>query len=412
MGRKIQIVNSREGKPIVCVNDIYLHSKYFPSREAEKFISANEKIYKDKDIVLVYGLGFGYHVKELIKRVSENCRIYVFDADEEIIKITEQLGILDELKKDNRIEIITNYSQEFLRKLSYIMTLVDDSLISKASVKLLPDKYKDLKELLEGYNIAKISVERFKDQMKKNYEVNAKLKLPNIGDFFRDVDFAGETIIIAAAGPSLDYNISALKEVNKKCRIFSVGSALITLLRNEIKPDMVCIIDCQEVVYNQLRGYEDLDVPLCFLSTASRWAVAKYTGPKYMFYNEENEDGVVINTGKTVAVATLDIAIKGGAKQIIFVGQDLAYLNHKTHTDAYVEIYGSSNSVPEEGIYKKVLGVDGSMLNTTAGYLYFKRQIEREIEENPHITFINCSKGARIEGTIEVELTEAVNRFS
>ena len=37
------------------------------------------------------------------------------------------------------------------------------------------------------------------------------------------------------------------------------------------------------------------------LSTDCRWAVLNYNGPKYMFYNE-NSEGDIINTGKTVSV--------------------------------------------------------------------------------------------------------------
>ncbi len=38
--------------------------------------------------------------------------------------------------------------------------------------------------------------------------------------------------------------------------------------------------------------------------------------------------------------------------------------------------------------------------------MYFKRQIEKEIEQNPNVRFVNCSKGARIKGTVEMDLEE------
>jgi hypothetical protein len=406
MERKPEVVNSKENTPTLYINGIYLHSKYSPRKEAEKFISANEKLYKNKDIILVYGLGFGYHIRELLKRAKPGCQIYIFDADEEVVRISDQLGMLDEIKNDTRVKLITIYSKEFLNQISFIITKVEDILMYKASMKVLPDRFKELREVLEGYVIAKIGIDRFQYTMMGNNEANSKLLLPGMKEFFRSMSIAEETIIIAASGPSLDYSIEILKKMNGKFKIFSVGSALRTLMKNEIKPQMITIIDCQEIVYNQLIGYENLDVPLCFLNTASRWAVEKYKGPKYMFYNDANSDDVIINTGKTVAVAALDIAIKGGAKTIVFVGQDLAFLDNRTHTGTFTEMYGDSNYVPEDGIYKKIIGIDGGLLNTTEGYMYFKRQIEKEIEQNPRITFINCSKGARIKGTLEMELEE------
>ncbi len=401
MSRKIQIINTRESNPTLLVGNIFINSKYYPEKEGEKFIELNEKFYKNKDVVMVYGLGLGYHINELLKRCNDNCKIYIFDADKEIIKVADNLGVLENVRKDKRVKIFENYSQKFLQDFVNISQLVDDILIYKPSVKLLHGEYMCLKNALEDYSISKIALERFSEVMSENYEHNLKLKTRTLKEFFKRVNVTGETVIIVAAGPSLDYDINTLKKLNGKVKIFSVGRALKTLMENQINPDMITIIDSQEVVYNQLKGYENLDIPLCFLSTASRWTVSNYNGPKYMFYNEENKDDIIINTGKTVAVATLDIAIKGGAKEIIFVGQDLGFLNNKSHA-------GTINDVPEDGVYKKVLSVNGNMIKTNSGYMYFKRQIEKEIEQNPNVRFVNCSKGARIKGTIEIELEEVL----
>lgn len=402
MNRKIKTINTRESNTTLLVENIFLHSKYYPEKEGEKFVCLNEKFYKDKDVVMVYGLGLGYHIKELLKNCNYNCKIYIFDADKEILDIADNIGNLEDIRKDKRVKIFDNYSQKFLQDFVNVAQLVDDILIYKPSVKLLSDEYITLKNILEDYNVARIAIERFSSVMIENYEYNLTLKTPTIKEFFNRVNVKGETVIIVAAGPSLDYDIKTLKKLNRNVKIFSVGRALKTLMENEIKPDMITIIDCQELVYDQLRGYENSDIPLCFLNTASRWAVSEYNGPKYMFYNKQNDDNIIINTGKTVAVATLDIAIKSGANEIIFIGQDLGFLDNKSHA-------GSINCVSEDGDYKKVLSVNGNMINTNEGYMYFKRQIEKEIVQNPKVRFVNCSKGARIKGTIEMELLDFIN---
>lgn len=401
MNRKIEIINTRESNATLLVEKVFLHSKYYPTKEGKKFIELNDKFYKNKDVVMIYGLGLGYHIKEILKRCNDNCKIYVFDADKEVIRIADNLGCLEEIRKDKRVKIFDNYSQRFIQDFVGIAQQVDDILIYKPSVTVLSDEYMQLKNILEDYNVAKIAVERFSDVMSKNYEYNLSLKTPGIQEFFKRMNVKGETVIIVSAGPSLDYNINNLKKLKGKFKIFSVGRSLNILMSNGINPDMITIIDPQEVVCDQLKGYEDSDIPLCFLSTASRWAVSNYNGPKYMFYNEKNKDDIIINTGKTVAVATLDIAIKSGAKEIIFVGQDLGFVDNKSHA-------GTINYVQEDGVYKKVESVDGSMINTNDGYMYFKRQIEKEIEENPDVRFINCSNGARIKGTVEMNLEEVL----
>nr|WP_317726654.1 6-hydroxymethylpterin diphosphokinase MptE-like protein [Clostridium tetani] len=169
---------------------------------------------------------------------------------------------------------------------------------------------------------------------------------------------------------------------------------------NRIKPDIITILDAGEVVYNQIKGYEDLDIPLCFLSTGSRWAVQAYKGPKYMFFNKEcsfNKENIVIETGKTVAAPTIDLAIKAGGKNIILCGQDMAFVDDKSHA-------GDDKNIEQSSSYKKVLGVDGNYLNTTSGMLEFKKGIERLIENNKNVEFINSSKGAKIKGTVDMDL--------
>ena len=123
-----------------------------------------------------------------------------------------------------------------------------------------------------------------------------------------------------------------------------------------------------------------------------------------MFFNQNNEfNDIIINTGKTVAIPTIDIAAKGNPKQIILVGQDLAFVNNKTHTDSFNETYKILNITNDvEGdfsSYKKVEGVNGDMLYTKSEYLNFKHFIELELQKYPQIEFINCSSGAKIKGT-------------
>jgi hypothetical protein len=401
MNRKIEVINTREFNKTLLIENVFLHSKYYPLKEGKKFIELNERFYKNKDVVMVYGLGLGYHIEELLKRCNENCNLYIFDADKEIIRIADDLGNLNDIRKDKRVKIFDDYSRKFLVDFVNISELVEDILIYKPSVKVLSVEYMPLKNILEDFNVAKIAVERFSQVMSENYKQNLKRKAPGIKEFFKRINIKGEKIIIVAAGPSLEYSMNTLKRLDKKIKIFAVGRALRILMENGIDPDMITIIDAQEIVFEQLKGYENSGIPLCFLSTASRWAVANYLGPKYIFYNDTNEDDVIINTGKTVAVATLDIAIKGGAKEIIFVGQDLGFLDNRSHA-------GENNDVIGDGVHKKVLSVNNNMIKTNDGYMYFKRQIEKEIQENPNVRFINCSKGARIKGTVELDLLQVV----
>lgn len=58
---------SKTGLKVPVVNDVHLHSIYDPEREAAIFIEAQKDVIAKKNEFLVLGLGFGYHVSELIK---------------------------------------------------------------------------------------------------------------------------------------------------------------------------------------------------------------------------------------------------------------------------------------------------------------------------------------------------------
>ncbi|NMF03282.1 motility associated factor glycosyltransferase family protein [Clostridium beijerinckii] len=400
--RNIEIAKTRENNFTICVDKIYLHSKYYPFKEAEKFIIENKDIYIDKKYVVVYGLALGYHVIKLLEKLNSNCKVYVFDFDNEVVKKCADIGMLNEIKKDNRVELFLDYSKGFPNKLQEKMNLVEDIIIYKPSLKCLPESYELIKSLFRSYELAKIGIQRFGEIAKENYKYNTNRRNYKISEFYSKYSFKDKPIVIAAGGPSLENTLHTLKSFRDRFYIFALGQTLSILVKNAIKPDAIVIIDPQEDVYElHIKGHEDLDIPLCFLSTASRWVVSNYKGPKYIFFNDKdknNKDDITINTGKTVAVAALDIAVKSGTDKIILTGQDLAFINNKFHAGDEIEssLYNKSTV--------KVLGVDGKMLKTTSGMLEFKRNIENIIKDNPKVTFINCSKGARIEGTLEGDL--------
>ncbi|KYH34809.1 hypothetical protein CLTEP_12740 [Clostridium tepidiprofundi DSM 19306] len=406
-GRNIEFIDTKENNLTINVNSILLHSKYYPIKESKVFIDNHIGLVKNKDVIVVYGLGMGYHIIELLNRVDSKCKIKVFDLDEELFKLTSQKEVMKKVLKDTRIELhIGDY--KFFQQFARALDRVEDFILHKQSLKVLPSKYDDFKNTINRFQIARIAVDEFKDTMDKNYKLNCNVVHNRIEEFIEQTSLNHKPILLVSAGPSLDMEINNIKLVKGKVIIFAVARVLKNLLKKGIEPDMICIIDPQDVVYyNQIKGYENLDIPLCFLSTANHKAVKSYNGPKYMFYNHKIGNNLVIDTGKSVATAIMSIAIKCGADTIMLVGQDLAFVNNKTHCGDY-----EGNKIKtKENLYKKVMSVNGEMLNTTDGLLYFKYWIENTICKNKDIRFINCSKGARIKGTYEMELLDAISKY-
>lgn len=401
--RNIQLLNTRDKVYSVAVNNILLHSMYHPLKEAFNFAKYRSNDVNNKNHIVIYGVGLGYHVLELLKTINEKSTVDLFDIDDEMVEVAMQYGVLKEILNDSRIRFFHGYNEEIMSKLSLSIKSSDAFIVFKPAIRVLTQEYINFKEAMDRFEIGVIELERHGNIAQENFTLNSKIQYNTIEKFYENYNVKDKTVVIVAAGPSLSLNIQKLKKIREKVLVFAVGSALRPLMNAGIKPDMITIIDPQEIVYNQIQGYENLDIPLCFLSTASNLTVTKYEGPKFMFYNSKTEnENVIIETGKSVATAALSIAIKGQANTIIFVGQDLAYLNNKAHCDDYVHDDYTINS----NLTKKVEGIDGSLLNTTAGWMYFKKWIEDKISENSQVKFINSSAGARIKGTIELGLEE------
>jgi hypothetical protein len=403
-GRVLQILEAKNGQPTLTVNDVLIHSKYDPSREAVAFIDHHKAIYQDKDCVVAYGLGFGYHIKELLKRMNSDCKLYVFEADAGILEIAKTLDVVQEVLSDHRVKLIEGYNNDFLSEFSEKLSYVGDLLIYKPSLRALLNDYEDFKNAILDFELGRIGLERFGAILNENNKLNLTIDYSTIEDFLYRYNFEAKPVVIVSSGPSLDASVKDLTKFRSQFNLFCAGSALRTLMKYQVKPDMICIIDAQDIVAKQISGYENLSVPLCFLSSASHSALSNYRGAKYIFYNEPNQGNLTIETGKSVATALLSIALKGRANPIVFIGQDLAFIDNKHHSETFIDIYRESNEVSQHGHYETVIGVNGDQLFTNLGLLSFKRWIERTIEANPQITFFNASKGAKIRGTIERDL--------
>lgn len=78
----LEIKSAKSGNPIAVIDGVHLHSAFNPVKEAELFVENHLNALKQKNKVLVLGLGLGYHVQEIIKNLSsfhDNFQIVVIE---------------------------------------------------------------------------------------------------------------------------------------------------------------------------------------------------------------------------------------------------------------------------------------------------------------------------------------------
>ncbi len=90
----IQIKTSKSGHLIPLVEQMSLHSEYDPIREARKLVEDFDKTIIKNPNFIVYGLGFAYHIIELIDRMIKihgtNASITVIEPNESLVKAYQE----------------------------------------------------------------------------------------------------------------------------------------------------------------------------------------------------------------------------------------------------------------------------------------------------------------------------------
>lgn len=395
-----------------------LYSKYNPSRDSNVF--AEEAYDESVKKYLVYGLGLGYHINELEDLVSGNCKnyhIYVIECNKDIIKLAKENIDLNRIFNNKNITFITLYNDKIsYDKLKDILSIDNIKLaIHRPSLNIIPKEFTELKYLLEEFQMKQNTMDNYSYILDDNFQVNIQNFDENVDMLFSR--YRNQPLYLVSAGPSLDKNIHELSRVKDKGIILSVGRAVRSLLVAGIIPDYIIITDPADFLYDmQLKGL-NIDIPIIILSTCDKNVMLNYKGFKYIalqqgYSNAEQyaktKDYSLVKTGGSVATTGLDISIRMGCNPIIFVGQDLAFTENKTHSK---ETF--SEDVINSYTLRDVVDVYGSTVQTSINLYSYLRWIQNRISEEKQIEFIDATEGgARIKGTKVMKLSEVIDRFT
>ncbi|WP_313131415.1 motility associated factor glycosyltransferase family protein [Anaerocolumna sp.] len=384
----------------------YIHSNGNVIHEAG--LIARDWFDDDKTEYIIYGLGLGYHVYELME-LDETIKIKVFESDINIIKAATAFSDIDKILYSDRVEIV--YDPSFDKLNLHIKNLKPDSsfYIYYPSIRNIENN--KVKELLEGYFVSYSSIKNQLHKLNNNFKHNILLRdepVDNIKEKFK-----GRNLYIIAAGPSLDKNYLELKKIGSNSIILSTGTVLKKLLNAGITPDFAIIIDGNNSVYNQIDGIENIDTPLLYLSTVYYKIPQSYKGKRYFICQEgytksekyAKEKGYsLFYTGGSVVTTALDIGISFECKKIIFVGLDLAYTNSLDHACETTYV----NKITDNDL-REVEDINGSKVLTSKNMNIYRRWIENRIKDVNNIEIIDATEGgAKIAGMKLAKLRDVV----
>ncbi|EBD1677779.1 motility associated factor glycosyltransferase family protein, partial [Campylobacter coli] len=221
--------------------------------------------------------------------------------------------------------------------------------------------------------------------------------------------------IIVSTGPSLTKQLPLLKKYANKATIFCADSSYPILAKHGIKPDYVCMLERTEITaefFNHDFGEFDKDIVFVCAGVVHPKTIEYLKNKTFIITQKVLAFPYYINlknfcyaaVGFSVAHTLSYLATYLSHKNIIFIGQDLAYAeNGNSHPDDY---QNSANY--ESQMYEHILTIaygGNGKVETHSIWLLFKNWFENEMIPNTRkmgITTYNCTEGgARIEGTIE-----------
>lgn len=332
----------------------YIHNEQSPLGEAQEIFSyaKNDPV----SIHLVYGLGLGYLFQ--VASLNSNGTVILYEPDLNILKVVFSL---------------VDFSADILKSNVFICSEYDEvakAIHQKSGMKnnpemlVLPTQMETegfdelVKKLQNTVGVYSLDLQYTKEK----FYPSLKMLLKNIPNLLEEIPLArlkdvykGKTAVIVSAGPTLDRNIETLKKQRDKYILFAVGTALKTLIANEIKPDFLAIIE----TYDSSKQIEGIDLKDVYFITEpySNPALRKFefkrrfshiasNVPVNQFWAEICGENIDEYFSKgTVSYTALNSARILGCSKIILVGQDLAYIGGQCYSkdSAYKDLVCAKN---------------------------------------------------------------------
>ncbi|EAI9421423.1 motility associated factor glycosyltransferase family protein, partial [Campylobacter coli] len=384
--------------------------------------------------ICIYGIGNALLIKNLAKHYKH---LFVFESEIELfILALSTLDLSEELKvykiilfdcvaKDLEIQIAMIFDQQSI--LEYL-SLYEMFISSHYYLKYYETSILSLNELC--IKSASVAV--------RNADISCFLPLLVYGQFLQNIPFMLESIpfqrilserknkfenaIVVSAGPSLAKQLSLLKAYQDKAVIFCADGALSMLEKKSIVPDYVLNIDFEDLPLRFFQNKENLKQSIIALECATHPNVVHSLRAencmivlrnKALYQRFNLNDFGYIDTGTHVSHFSYTLALALGFKNIIMIGQDLAFDEEgNSHSKGFVlgERIDHALSIPT--LQVPAYAGKGEVL-THIAWNDYRIKLEYLFACNSkEAKFYNATEGgARINFTEELSFKECCEKF-
>ncbi|HYM04089.1 MAG TPA: 6-hydroxymethylpterin diphosphokinase MptE-like protein [Stellaceae bacterium] len=371
--------------------------------------------------LVVFGLGLGHHLPELIRATRARWIIVVepirefIELSSDVVDWPEIAGLLDE--RQGAIHFVTDldpgqmassiaqcirqHGESYIDG-TWVFTHYPFWAFGEARQKLLADADNMFAQC--GF---------FEDELKMTRNVAgnfASRPLWLLSGVKRPQ--RREIAVVVGAGPSLDGAIDKLKEIRDRIVLFSGGTALRPLLRNGIVPDFQCELEnAPEVleVLQEAAKHGDLSKITLIGSLSLDPRVSLLFGDRIFFFRE-NSSGTALFKGKfeplrgavpTCVNTALSAASFLGFTEFLLFGTDCGIRPGQAADHAEGTVYRDVWKDRPEIVRKYPMEVEGNFggVAMTNWVLDYSRRILSIAINRFRLSVTNCSDGSLIPGT-------------
>lgn len=425
----MECVEARDGNQVLCLTKkdktYRLNSLYRPIQEAEKW--ADQYSFQDMNItVMMYGIGSGIFAREMLRRLDTDAKVFLYEPDLQLYLFCIQHFDMTDMLRDTRVQLFIQdiNTHEFEASIDEVVHWTNLPSQIRCSHPMMDKIY------MEEYVPFLAAVESTNKMAKVNRDTESALAHQAVSNIIKNLHFIkgsnyiadltedipeGVPAIIVAAGPSLDKNIDELKKAEGKAFILATDTSVKYLLAHDIKFDAMITIDARKSIWH-LQDERCADVPFFCIIEAKNELLEMNKGHKiwfrgnnymYKIYREFGREFPSYNSGGSVATGAFSTCVALGFKQIVLIGQDLAYAGDVTHAG------GVTTKILNENYgIKMVEGVNGDQVKSRYDWLIYKDWFEGSIKTLSDIEVIDATEGgALIKGSKVMKLSETINQY-
>ncbi|MCR4953704.1 MAG: DUF115 domain-containing protein [Treponema sp.] len=229
----IEFLQAKNGEKTFCIDKVFFHSSYAPSKEAERFVNTIQFPYKPQTIFIVEP-GFSY-TYDFFKQKFPESQIVCIRLLKDLEPQNEWDSTINFTQEIFETELLNNYDESKLLK-SFMVTWTPTATLFKKENDFI---WKTYKKCLDSAKTLLITRQYFEKKWLYNSCRFFSL-LTNTYIIKQNNNFP---IVITASGPSLKSALPVLQQQREKFFLISVSSSLSVLLANKITPDLVVTTD-------------------------------------------------------------------------------------------------------------------------------------------------------------------------